>query len=123
MKPNTKKKHKIAHVVVYFALLTGPLRIQLWSQDRGSDTKTNRERTRSEKNKTNKPTEKKERRQKEADVKLACKEHRRQEGIAEGENKKQKTNKSEINKGQPHIIRVGQEKTSSSAGYVRKATI
>ena len=39
-------------------------------------------------------------------VKVACKGHCLQEGIQEGKPR----NKSEINKGQPHIIRVGQER-------------
>ena len=43
-----------------------------------------------------------ESRQKEAGMKVACKEHRRQEGIQEGKTKRQKANKSEINKGQLH---------------------
>ena len=86
-KQNNTKSH--THVVVYLTLLTGPLRIQLWSQDRGSYTKTNRERTRSEKNK--KQTNRGESiRQKEAGVKVACKGHNRQEGIQEGENQETK---------------------------------
>ena len=39
-------------------------------------------------------------------MKVACKGHHRQEGIQEGKTKKQKRNKP----GQPHIIRVGQER-------------
>ena len=51
-----------------------------WSQDRGSYTKTNRGRTRSEKNKI-RQTNSEEIRQKEAGVEVACKGHYRQEGI------------------------------------------
>ena len=39
-------------------------------------------------------------------MKVACKGHHRQEGFQEGKPR----NKSEINQGQPHIIRVGQER-------------
>ena len=61
-----------------------------------------------------------ESRQKEADGKVACKGHRRQEGTQ----KRKPRNKSEINKEeQKHIIRVGQDKISSSAGCGRKATM
>ena len=106
MKNKAPKWHKVAHVVVYLILLTGPLRTQLRSQDRGSYTKTNRGRTRS-KTKQNKirQTNREESRQKEAGVEVACRGHHSQEGIQEGKTKKQKRNKP----GQPHIIRVGQE--------------
>ena len=57
--------------------------MQLWSQDRGSYTKANRGRTRSEKKKKN--------REKEAGVEVACRGHHRQEGIQEGENQGTKT--------------------------------
>ena len=107
-----KTKHqnnKIAHVVVHLTLLTGSLRIQLWSQDRGSYTKTNREQTRSEKNKTQ--TNKQEIKQAErsgleSSLQMTSSPGRDSGGKA----KEQKTNKSEINKGQPHVIRVGQER-------------
>ena len=73
-KQNTKMT-QVAHVVVYLTLFTGPLRIQLWSQDRGSYTKTNRGQTRSEnKTKQNKirQTNREESRQKEAGVEVAA---------------------------------------------------
>ena len=101
----TPKWHKVAHVVAYLTLLTGPLRIQLWSQDKRGYIKINRERTRSEKTKQKK-TNREEIRRKEAGVKVACKGHHRQEGIQEVKTKKQNRNKP----GQPHIIRVGQER-------------
>ena len=51
-------------------------------------------------------TNREESRQKQAGVKLACKGHNCQEGIQEGKTKKLKRTKP----GQPHIIRVGQER-------------
>ena len=86
LKTKHNERHKVAHVVVYLTLLTGLLRIQLWSQDRGSYTKTNRGRTRSEKKKKN--------RQKEAGVEVACRGHHRQEGIQKGKNQGTKTDKT-----------------------------
>ena len=83
-KKKKKNDAKFAHVVVYLTLLTGPLRIQLWSQDRGS-TKTNRGRTRSGKRQNKiRQTNREESRQKEAGVEVACKGRHRQEGIQEG---------------------------------------
>ena len=75
-KTNRKKKRKKTRTLLlfYLTLFTDPRRIQLWSQDRGSYTKTNRERIRSEKTKEHKQL------LKEADVKVACKGHRRQKG-------------------------------------------
>ena len=58
MKTKHRNDTKSHTYVVYLTLLTGPLRIQLWSQDIGSYTKINRERTlrleRTKRNKTNK---------------------------------------------------------------------
>ena len=51
-------------------------------------------------------TNRKESGQKEAGVEVACKGHHCQEEIQKGETKKQKRNKP----GQPHIIRVGQQR-------------
>ena len=53
----TLREQKITHVVVYLTLLTGPLRIKLWSQDRGSYTKINWEPIRSGEKKGRKQTE------------------------------------------------------------------
>ena len=61
LKNKTQKWHKVAHVVVYLTLLTGPLRIQLWSQDRGSYTKTNWGRTRLEKKRKEKKADRRKR--------------------------------------------------------------
>ena len=97
METKHQNNKKIAHVVVYLTLLTGPLRIiQLWSQTRGGRyIKTNRERTRPEKqNKTRQPS-REESRQKKVGVKVGCKGHHHQEGIQEGKPR----NKSEINQG------------------------
>ena len=57
-----------------------------------------------------------ESRQKEAGVKVACKRHRRQEGIQEVKPR----NKREISQGQPRIIRVGKEKQPHT--YRKKRT-
>ena len=80
------REEKCQNVVVYLTL-TGPLRIQLLSQDRRSYTKTNRGQTRSEKKKKNRE----ESRQKEAGVEVACRGHHRQEGIQEGKKQGTKT--------------------------------
>ena len=92
-KQNTKMTKKVAqHVVVYLALLTGPLRIQLWSQEEGVTPKQiGNEHGRKKPNKI-RQTSREESRQKGAGVKVACKGHRRQEGIQEGENQEAKAN-------------------------------
>ena len=78
MKNKTPNRHKVAHVVIYLTLLTGTLRIQLWSQDRGSYTKQiGDEHGRKKQNKI-RQTNREESRQKEADVEVACKGYHRQ---------------------------------------------
>ena len=59
-------KDKVVVVVVVYLTLTGPLRIQPWSQDRRNQTKSNRESEIS-----------RESRQKRTDKKLTSKGHRR----------------------------------------------
>ena len=88
-------------VVAYLTLLTDPLRIQPWSQDRRNQTKSNREH--------------RKQRQKKTDKKVASKGHRRQEATKKRDKNKNKstrnrnTNRStvsrqieETNKRQPH---------------------
>ena len=103
----TPKWHKVTHVVVHLTLLTGPLRIQLWSQDTIEEItpkQIGNEHGRKKQNKI-RQTNREESRQKEVGVKVACKGHHSQEGIQKGKTKKQMRNKPE----QPHVIRAGQE--------------
>ena len=69
-------------VVVYFTLLTDPLRFQPWSQDRRNQIKPDREHGRRKKHM--------ESRQKETDMNVACKGHRRQEGAQKRQKVKKK---------------------------------
>ena len=109
-----------AFPIVVYLTLTGPLRIQPWSQDRQNQTKTNRERIRRQK-KAGKANIRKRARE-------VVSKHRRQEGtpnkskqIKTKISKKQQCEQKQKQKKQTkdyHIIR-----TSSSTGYAGKAAL